>query len=162
MLGWDDEEGLLAAVLAESQKEYLDSLKRNMKEHDSNKGASPKNWYSATKLCLQSFCKTKHGLSWPVKLIEILLRDPKFGSANRITGLRVSELFLSACRRAISGGSPRYDFNNEIGSADWRLSLRYNLKIVQRSFNEPKLAPSALMNSRSTNVSARVSSWCAC
>lgn len=39
--GWDDEEGLLAAVLAESQKEYLDSLKRNMKDN-SNKPPSPK------------------------------------------------------------------------------------------------------------------------
>ena len=44
MLGWDDEEGLLAAVLAESQKEYLDSLKRNMKDNETNnKGPSPKN-----------------------------------------------------------------------------------------------------------------------
>ena len=41
--GWEDEEGLLAAVLAESQKEYLDSLKRNMKDNrESNKGTSPK------------------------------------------------------------------------------------------------------------------------
>ena len=44
LLGWDDEEGLLAAVLAESQKEYLDSLKRNMKDNETNnKGPSPKN-----------------------------------------------------------------------------------------------------------------------
>ncbi|XP_046841652.1 OTU domain-containing protein 5-A-like [Xenia sp. Carnegie-2017] len=39
--GWEDDEGLLAAVLAESQKEYLDSLKRSMKETETNSKGHP-------------------------------------------------------------------------------------------------------------------------